>query len=189
MRYGVCASAYGLNLMRVSFAAALDDGRRTIAIGRIRRKGPGGPPAIPAPKPTVRRRSRPCGAKPKTMELTELSTCGSRSRAARAATSAGSGSSGWRRRGLRSGSPRRPSPTPPRAEFASAPPRGDEARPPAPGYSRGSAGRLPGAWRAKSGTPYARQRGTRSPRRQDRTPTCGRSARHTACFRSRPTAP
>src|SRR5271156_6695315 len=39
-REGICASEYGLNLMRVSFAAALDDGRRTIAIGRIRATGP-----------------------------------------------------------------------------------------------------------------------------------------------------
>ncbi len=30
----------GLNLMQVSFAAALDDGRRTVAIGRIRATGP-----------------------------------------------------------------------------------------------------------------------------------------------------
>jgi uncharacterized protein YbjQ (UPF0145 family) len=30
----------GLNLMQVSFAAALDDGRRTIAIGRIRATAP-----------------------------------------------------------------------------------------------------------------------------------------------------
>ena len=40
---------HGLNLMQVSFAAALDDGRRTIAIGRIRATGPwraaGGPGA------------------------------------------------------------------------------------------------------------------------------------------------
>jgi uncharacterized protein YbjQ (UPF0145 family) len=30
----------GLNIMQVSFAAALDGGRRTIAIGRIRATGP-----------------------------------------------------------------------------------------------------------------------------------------------------
>jgi uncharacterized protein YbjQ (UPF0145 family) len=32
--------AHGLNLMRVSFAAAPEDGRRTVAIGRIRATGP-----------------------------------------------------------------------------------------------------------------------------------------------------
>ena len=36
----VCASVHGLNLMQVSFAAALDDGRRTVAIGRIRATAP-----------------------------------------------------------------------------------------------------------------------------------------------------
>ncbi len=30
----------GLNIMQVSFAAALDDGRRTVAIGRIRATAP-----------------------------------------------------------------------------------------------------------------------------------------------------
>jgi uncharacterized protein YbjQ (UPF0145 family) len=40
VRYGVCASVYGLTFMQVSFAAALDDGRRTVAIGRIRASGP-----------------------------------------------------------------------------------------------------------------------------------------------------
>jgi uncharacterized protein YbjQ (UPF0145 family) len=32
--------ADGLNIMEVSFAAALDDGRRTVAIGRIRATAP-----------------------------------------------------------------------------------------------------------------------------------------------------
>lgn len=42
--------------MRVSFAAALDDGRRTIAIGRIRAKGPwraAGDPSAEADRQTA----------------------------------------------------------------------------------------------------------------------------------------
>jgi len=45
-----------LNLMQVSFAAALDDGRRTVAIGRIRAKGPwraAGDPAAEADRETA----------------------------------------------------------------------------------------------------------------------------------------
>ena len=46
----------GLNLMQVSFAAALDDGRRTIAIGRIRATGPwraAGGPSLEADRRTA----------------------------------------------------------------------------------------------------------------------------------------
>jgi uncharacterized protein YbjQ (UPF0145 family) len=45
-----------LNLMQVSFAAALDDGRRTIAIGRIRATGPwraAGGPSLEADRQTA----------------------------------------------------------------------------------------------------------------------------------------
>jgi uncharacterized protein YbjQ (UPF0145 family) len=45
-----------LSLMQVSFAAALDDGRRTVAIGRIRANGPwraAGDPAAEADRQTA----------------------------------------------------------------------------------------------------------------------------------------
>ena len=94
VRYGVCASAYGLNLMQVSFAAALDDGRRTIAIGRIRATGPwraAGDPGAEADRQTaieaLRREAEDYGAD-------GVVDVRSRSRAARAARSTGSGLSG-----------------------------------------------------------------------------------------------
>ena len=36
MSYGVCASAYGLNVMYMSFSGDLDGGRPMTAIGRVR---------------------------------------------------------------------------------------------------------------------------------------------------------
>ena len=57
VRYGICAKSNGLNIMQVSFAAALDDGRRTIAIGRISRKRALASRRARARRPTVRRPS------------------------------------------------------------------------------------------------------------------------------------